>query len=152
MTVDHGRIMAPMLTEVESFTLSDARICSDLHDSILKYLPKMNRLTILETNRGTNFPLHRQWLQNPYPNLQYFSWHDSSQDAVELIGSLRAFLQINPGIFFSLKTQSACTLQELAKYSIPVSELFVTAIYKCRNSINFPYLQQLCREHGIDQS
>lgn len=140
LTVDHGRIMADMLTEVESFTLSYAKIHGDLHDCILKYLPNMKNLTIVQ-KCPSNWMKHRQWLQHSYPNLEYFAWHiykDYDKVPIELV---RAFLQINPGIrFFSLQADVRDTVQKFVHSNDRLNELFFTV----HNPSDFMYLSQLC--------
>lgn len=152
-TVDHGPVLADMVSEVESFTLSNSKIVGDFHDCILQHLPNMNRLKISKKCNIFQWMQSHQWLQHPYPNLRYFSWHTDVEAPTDLV---RGFFEINPGIrYFSLQSQSRTTLQNLVKYNINVNELFYSIsreLVDPNHPSDFEDLQKLCSLQGIKQS
>lgn len=139
---DHGRVIAKIVNKVESFTLSNSMVVGDLHECILKHLPKMNRLTLWEKD-SFNEEMSYQWLENSYPNLQYFAWHTNDQLRIDLI---QFFFRLNPGIrFFSLQTRSQVTLRQLVERKVRVNELFFTVT---GNPKILTDLQDLCVQQG----
>lgn len=155
LTVDQGLMMANMLTEVESFTLSNSNV--DLNDCILQHLPNLNRLTLSMKQIICQWMQSHQWLKTPYPKLQYFAWHTDNELPIDYV---RVFFQINPGIrFFSLQSRSQATLQQLIKHNIRVNELFYTmsssftmSLFALPDPSVFADLQKLCSQQGIEQS
>lgn len=141
---DHGRLIASIVAEVESFTLSNSTVIGDLHECILKHLPEMKRFTLWRKER-INAPMSYQWLQNQYPNLEYFAWHTNDVLPIDLA---KYFFEINPGIrFFSMQSNSQITLKQLIEQDICVNELFFTVTGDPRI---FTDLQNLCVQKGTE--
>lgn len=139
---NHGRLIADMIDEVKSFTLTNSKVVGDLHECILQFLPMMNRFTYRNKdniNNGMSF----QWLENTYPNLRYFAWHTDMELPIDLV---RRFFEINPAInVFSLQSRSQITLRQLIERNIHINELFFTV---SGNPNVFADLQNLCVQQG----
>lgn len=139
---NHGRLIADMVEEVKSFTISNSTVHGDLHESILQYLPNMNRFTLWKKD-SVDGEMSYEWLQNTYPNLRYFAWHTNDKLPIDWI---RLFFATNPGIsFFSLQSQSQTIVRQLVEQNIRVNELFFTVL---NNPNIFTDLQNLCVKQG----
>lgn len=139
LTVDHGRIMAEILKEVESFTLSNSKVYGDMHDCILQYMPNLKSLKISQKKPSFWLDNH-QWLTNAYPKLEYFAWHDNT------FLSIQEFLRTNTSIrFFSFKADMQNAIKDMVSQNIRIDELFFTL----NHPNDFSYLQQLCAQQGI---
>lgn len=142
LMVNYGQIIHDMIKDVESFTLSNTDVHGDLHTCILNSLPKLNRFTFWKKDRINNEMTH-EWLQQTYPNLQYFAWHAASELQIDLA---QFFFHNNPRItFFSLQSCSQNTLRHLFERKIRVNELFFTVT---GSPGVFVDLLNLCQQQG----
>lgn len=142
LTDNHGSVIANMVADVESFKISNSKVIDDLHECILQYLPKMNRLTIWKKD-SVKEEMSLQWLENAYPNLRYFAWHTNHELPIDLA---ELFLATNPGIrFCSLQSKSQNVPHQLVQRKIRVNELFFTVSH---DPSVFAVLQNLCLQQG----
>lgn len=85
-------------------------------------MPNMKRLTIWQTFDEEPGDVEIGWMQQTYPNLEYFAWHADSEVP---IAQLKQLLDCNPSIrFISLYTKSRVTLARLLDWGIQIDELY----------------------------
>lgn len=114
-----------MFKEVVSATFSNTTIRGDLNDYILKYMPKLQELTLLKkfTERADG---NSDWMNQTYPHLNRFAWHLDKREVP--IDKIKAFFARNPNIRFSLKSYSQATIEQLIQEGVRVDELFFEVV------------------------
>lgn len=120
--MSQGRIIAKLVQDAESITISNTKVVGDINECLLKYMTNMKRLRFCKWYGEPDDDVAIDWMQREYPTLEYFAWHSSSH--LPFAKAIQ-FIQHNESInFFSLYVNSCNTLLQYANEAIRIDELF----------------------------
>lgn len=140
-----SRLLANLVKDVESVTFSNTKVCGDLNECALQFMPKLKELTLWgKLIEPKDEPVN--WMNHTYRKLERFSCH--LEQNLPLV-KIKHFLSINPNIKICSLRINSNSIEQLIQESIPIDELFVEIFHIIPSLDNLLVLcqQQPCRLH-----